>query len=76
MDDGRAWIRVEDNGPGIGEADRQRIFDPFYRVLGNGVEGSGLGLSIVSTIAARLNAEIELANKVPCGLAVTVRFRA
>jgi two-component system, OmpR family, sensor kinase len=44
-------------------------------VLGNGVEGSGLGLSIVSTIAARLNAEIELANKMPCGLAVTVRFR-
>ncbi len=46
-----AALQVEDNGPGIGPADRERVFEPFYRVLGSGVEGSGLGLAIVREIA-------------------------
>ncbi|MDR5757129.1 ATP-binding protein [Caballeronia sp. LZ035] len=70
-----AWIRVDDTGPGIRDEDQRRVFDPFYRVLGNDAEGSGLGLSIVSTIAARLQAGIELLNTKPAGLAVTVRFK-
>jgi two-component system OmpR family sensor kinase len=42
---------VEDSGPGIAEADRVRVLDRFYRVPGNATSGSGLGLSIASTIA-------------------------
>jgi len=38
-------LRVEDNGPGIPENERQRVLDPFYRVLGTEQSGSGLGLS-------------------------------
>jgi two-component system sensor histidine kinase TctE len=45
-------LQVEDNGPGIAQADRGRVFDRFYRILGSGAEGSGLGLSIVREIAA------------------------
>ena len=70
-------LQIDDTGPGIPEDERQRVFDPFYRVLGNGDEGSGLGLSIVKTIAARYRAEINLESAAPdtgVGLRVTVMF--
>ncbi|AXI04140.1 ATP-binding protein [Aquirhabdus parva] len=51
---------VEDNGPGIPLDELERVFDPFYRVLGNDEIGSGLGLSIVQTIASRIGATIHL----------------
>jgi two-component system sensor histidine kinase TctE len=44
-------LSVEDNGPGIPEAERARVFERFYRVLGTGAEGCGLGLAIVREIA-------------------------
>jgi two-component system sensor histidine kinase TctE len=44
-------LEVEDNGIGIDEADRERVFERFYRVLGTETEGSGLGLPIVRGIA-------------------------
>ncbi len=44
---GRAVVEVEDDGPGIPEEFRERVFDRFFRVLGNREEGCGLGLAIV-----------------------------
>jgi two-component system sensor histidine kinase QseC len=44
----RAWLVVEDSGPGIPEEARARVFERFHRELGTGVEGSGLGLAIVA----------------------------
>lgn len=41
-------LTVEDDGPGVPEADRRRIFEPFARVEGTGVAGSGLGLALVA----------------------------
>ena len=46
--DGDAEIVIEDSGPGIPEAARQRVFERFHRELGTKTEGSGLGLSIVT----------------------------
>ena len=57
---GKAELRIQDNGPGIPLAERDRVFDPFYRLLGSEQIGSGLGLSIVQTIAHRIGAEIRL----------------
>ena len=57
---GKAELRIQDNGPGIPLAERDRVFDPFYRTLGSEQIGSGLGLSIVQTIAQRIGAEIRL----------------
>ena len=57
---GKAELRIQDNGPGIPLAERDRVFDPFYRMLGSEQIGSGLGLSIVQTIAHRIGAEIRL----------------
>ena len=58
--EGRAVLRIQDNGPGIPLAERERVFDPFYRTLGSDQVESGLGLSIVKTISGRIGAEIQL----------------
>jgi two-component system OmpR family sensor kinase len=60
ISEGKAELRVQDSGPGIPLAERDRVFDPFYRTLGSEQIGSGLGLSIVQTIAHRIGAEIRL----------------
>lgn len=57
-----ALLRVSDTGPGIPEAERSRVFDPFYRVLGTGVDGTGLGLAIVKTIAGKYDVEVTLSD--------------
>lgn len=51
---------VVDNGPGIPQHLRQRVFERFFRLLGNKSPGSGLGLGIVQQIAEMHNALIEL----------------
>lgn len=75
VSDGTATLRVQDNGPGIPLVERERVFDPFYRVLGSTQTGSGLGLSIVQAIAQRIGAQIRLDFSDPVaqtGLCVTV----
>jgi two-component system sensor histidine kinase TctE len=58
-------LQVEDSGPGIPEAERELVFQPFYRVLGTNVDGSGLGLPIVLEIARQHNAEVTLEDARP-----------
>ena len=53
-------LQVEDSGPGIAAADREHVFEPFWRALGTNVDGSGLGLAIVREIAQRHGAQIAL----------------
>ncbi len=60
MTDKEIQLLVEDDGPGIPSAERDKVFERFYRVLGNRVSGSGLGLSIVKEIAQAHHAEISL----------------
>jgi two-component system sensor histidine kinase TctE len=70
-----AVLSVEDNGPGIPPADRERVFERFYRVLGTGAEGCGLGLAIAREIALRHRAEITLDDGAGGrGTVVRVRF--
>jgi len=57
---GESVFEVEDNGPGIPEAEREKVFERFYRLPATGGEGCGLGLSIVSEIAQRHNARVDL----------------
>ena len=52
-------VSVSDDGPTIAEADRQRIFERFHRLLGSG-DGSGLGLAIAQEIACLHDATIVL----------------
>ncbi|HFC8831266.1 TPA: ATP-binding protein [Neisseria subflava] len=55
-------IWVEDDGPGIPPSERQRVIDPFYRILGTEQQGTGLGLSIADTIVKRHQGRLKLAN--------------
>jgi two-component system, OmpR family, sensor kinase len=75
--DGVIGLVVEDSGPGIPEAEHERVFDPFYRVSGSDEIGSGLGLSIVRAIAVSVGAKVSLGftdNQAQTGLRVMIVF--
>ncbi len=71
-------LTVEDSGPGIPAAERDRVFDRFYRVPGatESAPGTGLGLPIVKAVAQRHGATLRLADLALGGLKVEVRFPA
>jgi signal transduction histidine kinase len=60
---GTTRLVVEDQGPGVAEADRDKIFEPFYRgrSAGSTLEGSGLGLAIVRQIARAHRGDVAYA---------------
>lgn len=55
-----AIIEIVDNGPGIPDSERDRVFDPFYRIQDTDVKGSGLGLTIAREAAIRLGGTVSL----------------
>ena len=57
---GRAFLEVEDDGPGIPEGERQRVRERFYRLPGSGGHGCGLGLAIVEEIARAHGAHLHI----------------
>jgi signal transduction histidine kinase len=62
-DQQRVQFRVQDTGPGIGEADRRAIFEPFYQVDGSLTRrhgGLGLGLAIVRSYVGLLDGEVTV----------------
>ncbi|MDD5478932.1 sensor histidine kinase [Rhodoferax sp.] len=73
-------LQVEDSGPGVPEAERELIFQPFYRALDTEADGSGLGLPIVLEIAQQHQATISLEETrpghTPPGARFVLRFRA
>jgi signal transduction histidine kinase len=59
--DGAVVLSVTDDGPGIAESDRSRIFDRFYRgEKPPDAQGTGLGLAIVKQAAARMDGKLQL----------------
>ncbi len=65
-------IEVDDNGPGIPEAEREKVFDRFYRLdQSRATSGSGLGLALVKAIAGLHGLGVRLEDRKP-GLAVIV----
>ena len=67
-------LRVSDSGSGIPSEEREKIFKRFYRVLGSGAPGSGLGLSIVQRIAEIHRARVVLGESKFGGLKFDVYF--
>jgi two-component system, sensor histidine kinase len=70
-EDGRLLVSVRDTGPGIGECDLARIFDPFWRGGANR-SGMGLGLTIVRRAAELLAHEITITSLVGRGSCFSV----
>lgn len=70
-------LEVADNGPGVAEEDRSRIFDRFYRAPGSAGRGSGIGLSLVARIAQSHDASVEVGSGLDDrGFAIAVFFRS
>jgi two-component system sensor histidine kinase TctE len=71
-------LQVEDSGPGIPLAEKDLVFQPFYRALGTEADGSGLGLPIVMEIAHQHEAQVTLEDahpgSGPVGALFSVRF--
>ena len=71
-------LQVEDSGPGIPLAERELVFQPFYRALGTEADGSGLGLPIVREIAQQYQAVVSIDDTRPghagSGACFSVRF--
>ncbi|WP_339514927.1 sensor histidine kinase [Pseudomonas sp. RL_15y_Pfl2_60] len=68
-------LEVEDDGPGIPEAEREKVFERFYRRNAQGA-GAGLGLAIVGEICRAHQAQISLHQSASSGLRVRVSFLA
>ncbi len=76
-DDGAAVIEVDDDGPGIGEADRERLFEPFRRgepSRSRETGGVGLGLAVVRSVARAHGGEAALSNREGGGLRACARL--
>ncbi|MCY4502413.1 MAG: ATP-binding protein [Alphaproteobacteria bacterium] len=74
-DDSELRIVIEDEGPGIPEAELERVFEPFVRLEASrsrDTGGSGLGLAIVRSIVRGHGGDILLANREEGGLRATV----
>lgn len=54
------YLEVADDGPGVAVAEREAIFERFHRAAGTSVRGSGIGLSLVASIAKSHSASIEV----------------
>lgn len=78
-EDGRAVLRVEDTGIGIGKEHQERVFERFYRVdksRSKSTGGTGLGLAIVKHIVAKNRAVLTLESEQGRGTRITVVFAA
>ena len=77
MRDGELVISVEDNGPGIAEADISRLGRPFEQVsnaMENGMKGSGLGLGIAKSLAELHGGKLQIQSAPDRGTRVSIRI--
>ena len=70
--DDQVFLEVEDDGPGIAQAERKPVLDRFYRIAGSQGIGSGLGLSIVAEIARNHHGRLLLEDGSQGGLRARV----
>jgi signal transduction histidine kinase len=67
------YISIEDNGIGMNEETKQKIFDPFYTTKPVG-EGTGLGMSIVYNTIRKHNGEISLSSELGKGTTFVIKL--
>lgn len=71
-------LQIKDEGPGIEDAEKKKIFSKFYRIGNEGTrkaQGTGLGLYLCSKIAHDHNADISVTNNKPCGSNFIIIFK-
>lgn len=78
INDSAPFIQVSDQGAGINQDLLGEIFNPFYRaeeVLGKGISGSGLGLTIVKKLATESGLEVAVESELGRGSTFTIHFK-
>jgi two-component system, OmpR family, sensor histidine kinase CiaH len=78
-ENGLVQLQVMDEGPGIAEEEKKKIFSKFYRIGNEATrktQGTGLGLYLCSKIARDHNADIAVTNNIPRGSNFTVIFKS
>lgn len=76
-ENGQTVVRVMDRGPGIPEAELDKVLQPFYRIEASrntASGGNGLGLAIVQRLLPHCRAELNLAAREGGGLEASIRF--
>lgn len=76
---GRVRLAVEDSGPGIPQAERERIWEAYYRAdVGDGLEiaGTGIGLAVVRELARQHDAETSVTDRAGGGARFVIDFAA
>ena len=72
LEDNKAILIVNDNGEGIEDEAKNKIFEPLYTSKGN--NGNGLGLSIVVELLKKINGTIQIESTRGLGTAVKIEF--
>lgn len=75
---GHISLQIKDEGPGIADEEKKKIFTRFYRIGNEATrkkQGTGLGLYLCSIIAGNHNADISVTNNEPCGSNFAVIFK-
>lgn len=71
----KAVIQIKDNGPGVGDDEKDRIFEMFYCGSGQSADSQrslGLGLALCKSIITAHGGEISVSDNVPCGAIFTI----
>lgn len=75
--EGEAYtVTVADDGPGIPDAIKERVFEPFFQSDSNSGQGTGIGLSLARLMAEKLGGELTLGDNRPHGSLFTFTFRS
>lgn len=75
----QVWLQVKDEGPGIADEEKKRVFEKFYRIGDERTrtsKGTGLGLYLCSRITKNHGGEIKLTDNTPQGSIFTALFKA
>jgi K+-sensing histidine kinase KdpD len=78
VDTGKVILQIIDEGPGIADEEKKKIFSKFYRIGNEATrktQGTGLGLYLCRKIAADHNADISVTNHLPQGSIFAVTFK-
>jgi two-component system sensor histidine kinase CiaH len=75
MDNGKILLSIKDEGKGIPNSEKKKVFDKFYRVANMGAKGTGLGLYLTKKITQQHKADLFVKDNTPAGSNFVILFK-